>query len=229
MGQASVVVGKVTDAAGRALVGASVTLDDSVHRTSTTDSGTFAIRGVQPGAYTIRVRKIGHTPAEGYIRIGRGETVDRQFALPATLDTLAAVVVVGEAGERLPRKLVDFERRRTFGIGHFLGPRDIARAEGQQTSTLLRTLPGLVMARGAGGAQFAVNPRGPGGVRAQGATSCPVAVYVDGVRSIDSPFNVNSVQVGELSGVEYYAGSAEVPAQYSQGRLPCGVLIFWTK
>jgi hypothetical protein len=206
-----------------------VTLDDSLAAVITNDSGAFRVVNVLAGGHTVLVRRIGFVPVATFFHSDRNELVVRDFSLKQTVDTLPRVVVVGDAGEPLTAKLIEFQRRKAFGIGRFLGPSDLAKRDGELTGSVLRLIPGLIMRRGSGSAQYAVNPRGAGGIRGQGANNCPVTVYVDGALSSDQFFNVNSLQISELSAIEYYAGPAQAPAQYSRPGLPCGVLLFWTK
>jgi len=63
---------------------------------------------------------------------------------------------------------------------------------------------------------------------------CWVAVYLDGLRIYANPGepvpDLARLQVREYAAVEYYAGGASVPAQYSAAKAAdCGVLLLWTR
>jgi hypothetical protein len=64
---------------------------------------------------------------------------------------------------------------------------------------------------------------------------CYVTVYVDGTRRYDKaesfrapPPALGGFVIGDLGGIEFYAGSATVPSQF-QSKSGCGVLLVWTR
>jgi hypothetical protein len=63
---------------------------------------------------------------------------------------------------------------------------------------------------------------------------CYARVYVDG-RSVcsgrlDEPlFDMRSIQPAEIEGIEYYAGPAQTPMEYSTMESSCGVVVIWTR
>ena len=85
----------------------------------------------------------------------------------------------------------------------------------------------------------------PGGAfssRAPRMTTCYPDVYLDGVVVYSSGseegnpmgaeavlFDVNSINPGAVSAIEFYAGAAQMPAQYNRTGSACGALLIWTK
>ncbi len=62
---------------------------------------------------------------------------------------------------------------------------------------------------------------------------CYAQVYLDdrlmnGGRPTE-PFDINTIPVGEIAGVEFYATAAQTPGRYSQLNAKCGVMLVWTK
>lgn len=63
--------------------------------------------------------------------------------------------------------------------------------------------------------------------------ACFARVYVDD-RLMNSgkptePFDVNTLQLNQIAGVEFYASIASTPAKYSQLDGVCGVMLIWTR
>ena len=72
-------------------------------------------------------------------------------------------------------------------------------------------------------------------------------VFLDGVRCSDGVpgtgssggrgatrmppqlFNLNSIQISDLQGVEYYRRGGIVPAEFTSERTGCGALMLWTR
>lgn len=115
--------GSVTDEAGTAIPGASINATNvatGVQRAATTnDAGFYALPGLPPGTYDIRVRHIGHTPQgrRVQVQIGTSLTLDLELAvsavevqdiavvstaLPETRTSEVATNITTEQIERLP-------------------------------------------------------------------------------------------------------------------------------
>lgn len=63
---------------------------------------------------------------------------------------------------------------------------------------------------------------------------CYANVFLDGFqvyhgRDGEALFDVNSIPVEMIEGIEYYAGPAETPTRYSSLDMSCGVLVIWTR
>jgi outer membrane cobalamin receptor len=123
-----------------------------------------------------------------------------------------------------------FEKRMLAGKGRFLTQADIAARRVNRVSDLFRTETGItVVPMDLGGATLAAS----GGPRVSltSPSLCLAEVYLDGVRQTATPssppFDINSISVKLLRGIEIYRGS-EAPAQYSSSR-NCPVVLFWTR
>ena len=128
-----------------------------------------------------------------------------------------------------------FEERRAMGIGYFVTREDLEKRQSWRMSEVISQIPGAnILRTGAGHAYVSSShpstSLGPGGR----ASVCLAVIFLDGMkvyagRRGEPPFDINSVQALELEGVEYYAGGAEAPAQYSGQDTSCGVLLMWTR
>ena len=63
---------------------------------------------------------------------------------------------------------------------------------------------------------------------------CWAHVYVDGVlqngiSEPTEPFDLKQIPPERIDKMEFYAGAAETPAQYSRMGSNCGVLVVWTR
>ncbi|MCA0377036.1 MAG: carboxypeptidase-like regulatory domain-containing protein [Gemmatimonadetes bacterium] len=65
------------------------------------------------------------------------------------------------------------------------------------------------------------------------ACACFARVYVDdrlmNPGKPTEPFDVNTLQVDQIAGVEFYASAATTPARYSQLDAVCGVMLVWLR
>ena len=95
--QSGTVRGTVQDSAGQAVSNATVTVDGTGLRYATATSGSYEIRGVPTGTYTVRVRAIGFQAAGVQVTIAAGgDVVEQNFVLERSTVQLSPIdVVVG--------------------------------------------------------------------------------------------------------------------------------------
>ena len=71
--------------------------------------------------------------------------------------------------------------------------------------------------------------------RAYGITACAcfAQVYLDdrlmNTQRPTEPYDVNTLPVEDIAGVEFYATAASTPGRYSAMNATCGVLLVWTR
>src|SRR5690348_15134939 len=100
--QAATIRGTVTDSvSGQPVTGAQVTIAGQP-RGVTNDRGTYSST-VASGAVTVRVQRIGFSPAERQVTVAAGDTVRVDFALHSVAVTLAQVMVIGYGTENRAR------------------------------------------------------------------------------------------------------------------------------
>ena len=95
LAQSGTIRGRVTDPAGAPLARASVSAEGSGLSASTDDQGRYEIRGLDAGAYTLRVRMLGYQPRTARVVLDQG-AVTQDFTLTPQPISLSPVdVVVG--------------------------------------------------------------------------------------------------------------------------------------
>jgi hypothetical protein len=73
------------------------------------------------------------------------------------------------------------------------------------------------------------------GERARGMTSCQcfAQVYLDdrimNAGKPTEPFDVNTIPIEQIAGIEFYPSPASTPARYSMLNSVCGVMLIWTR
>lgn len=95
--------GKVQDANGNPLSGASVTLEGQKGGTLTDAAGTYSLK-VKPGTYTVIVSYVGATAQRYQVTVAAGQTIDQNASLNVTGD-LTDVVIVGSRSRQPRSKL----------------------------------------------------------------------------------------------------------------------------
>ena len=165
------------------------------------------------------------------------------------VQTLAPVTASAPAERYRSPGLRGFEERMKNGHGVFIGEDELRKSDNRIFSDVLRKVPGLTMAnyhsvwyasgrrtagQGQAGALGHSGPPPADPYDPKSPRGCWANVYLDGVSIYQGPPQVapdmNSFQVRDLAGVEYYAGSASLPVQYSAiKQADCGVLLLWTR
>ena len=79
--QSASLTGEVTDTNGEPLPGANVVLMDSDFGTAAGADGSYAITGIDPGTYTVRVTFVGYQTIEDEVTFDGGEEVSRSFTM----------------------------------------------------------------------------------------------------------------------------------------------------
>ena len=213
------VIGVVRDSAGAGIAGAQVTIAGMVGRGITGADGTFRLIGVTAGNQILVVRRIGFQPDSQRVTIPRSANVQVSVRLAPAPGALATVVVDGPRPAPVGR-LRGFYERRQRGIGHFFTIDDIERRRPHLVSDLLRTLPGVNVARRTG--ETVVTFRG---------SRCTPLVWVDGSPAATGWFDPDVLVPTTLAGVEVYPGAASVPPELSMPTASggCGVIALWSR
>lgn len=198
----------------------------AVRATAVSDAdGRFRLDLDTPGPVRLEVTHIAYAPWQTVeFTVGGGETLEVEVRLGIEALPLEPLTVVATRSSR--GRLAGFEQRRTslagFG-GYFLTDAEIERRPVAVTTSLVRTTPGMSVARhGSGGIPQNVIMAG----------NCVARTFVDGIRVTQTEGgSLDDLVVPELlAGVEMYPRGLSAPAQYQDTRDPsCGVVLFWTK
>jgi hypothetical protein len=225
-----------------------------LQRTTVTDSlGRFRFNGLPAGRHVVVIRAIGFEAESSTVEIERDEVLSLDVRLDRSGATTLPERVVKAPEARVPAHLVEFNERRTAGVGHFLSREQLEKAEGgrRQTGDLISVLPGVMARRGTnkvwiasgrtrrtGNCAFCagtVDNLLPSDVAAGARPACFMDVYINGALVFDSRdpkvglFDVNSVPPEHIAGIEVYTSTAQIPAKYNRTGGDCGVLLIWTR
>jgi len=211
--------------------------------THSDSSGAFRFAAVAAGNFDITVRKLGFAPLSTLMTFVTGDSVDVDLLLDVVRTRLPEVAVTAAAA--MLGQLAEFEARRASGLGHFVTPDQLEKADGSRLSELLSRAGGARVVQGNTNAAWVSGSRGVSSRlapamnemdRRKGAKPglCYSAIVLDGSfvyqgLSGESLFDVNSLNVQDLAGVEVYSGPATMPAKYNGTRVTCGLVVIWTK
>lgn len=181
--QQGIITGRVIDRASTAPISdANISLLGTQRVVRTTDDGRYRMAGVAPGAYTVRVNRLGYAAMTLPVTVASGE-VTLDFRLEPTAVTIDEVVVSATGTS---------ERKRESGsdVGIIKPAQDASLANLQNFSQLLEArTPGLIVSSNSG--SVGTSSR----IRIRGANSISLSndplLIVDGVR-LDNNTNANS-------------------------------------
>jgi protocatechuate 3,4-dioxygenase beta subunit len=94
--QSGSIRGTVSDSAGGGLANASVSVEGTGLRASTAANGSYEVRGINPGTYTVRVRLVGYQPGVLQVTVAGRDVARADVTLSRSTVQLAPIdVVVG--------------------------------------------------------------------------------------------------------------------------------------
>jgi hypothetical protein len=217
------IIGWIRDSTGVAVGQADIEVL-VVGATARTDSlGRFALRGLQPGAVTVRVRRFGYDPQtfDYVLRAGSEDSIAVTMLPRAqALDPVRTAA----AANRQVKELDGFNRRRAAGAGTFITRRDIERHNTELLSETLREVPGIRFVRAGAGRQ---------GLRFDSANSrsydCQPLYWIDGRKVLGA--ELDDFPASDVEGIELYKGPATTPVQFAPARTnaTCGTVVIWTR
>jgi hypothetical protein len=211
-----------------------VSLPQLKKSTRTDATGAFRITDIAPGEHAVIARFPGFEPLTAAVTFARGQVLEADLVMTPVIAKLDTVEVKDKL---VDIRLVDFEERRKLGVGRFLDTQFFEKNKDRQTAIILTgSIPGI-HTLGNTDEKFIVSSRPTSNPK-----KCYVQVVVNGNVMYNGyqgqpEFDINSIQAGDILGVEYYT-VAEVPARYNAtgGSDPqkvagpaCGTLVVWTK
>ena len=165
---------------------------------------------------------LGYAAAELEIPIF-GDSSGAIFLLERVAHPLDKVDVTAA---RPDTRFAEFDLHRRMGIARVLTDSALAKERSNPIAfVLIGHFPGLTIATVESSSRDSIVATQPTGLLFSMAQTCPVAMYIDGVRSLDG---LEGIRTEELHGVEYYDITA-APVQYRRLGPACKVLLFWTK
>ena len=213
--------GRVTNkATARGLSHAEILIVGADRVVKADTGGTFAIPDLPSGVVEIVARAIGYAPTQLYLDVHTGEDLERNIALDSSSAARAQAlpaVNINENGTTNYR-LVDFERRRRTGRGHYLTDEEI-RASGANT------LQAAV--RGLRGVNFECRADALCRIHmARAPNNCDPQYVVDS--RVDDMFGPTT-PIRDIIALEVYTGPSDVPGEFAGRDAGCGVVVIWTR
>lgn len=241
------------------IAGAEVVLTPRGTRVLTDAKGEFRFDVLTTGYVMVHVRRIGFAPdslgvqlpASAPFDIELRETVQNldTVSVSGREDVLARGKLAGfyerknfGIGRFLEEKDIEKMLTRRLGdiiVAKFPGTRTVRSGKGGLAAYIatVRMMPHALV----GGSSASGSPPG-GGAFSTGTPrprTCYADVYLDGVvvyssgsedyAGSDTRFDINSIDPAQISAIEFYAGAAQMPAQYNRTGSACGALLLWTK
>jgi hypothetical protein len=219
-----VIVGVAEEGTGAALSGAVIRLD-SLQPVVSDAVGFAAFRRVGEGKHLLRVTRIGYTPMQQMLSVGRTDSVEvicflRRNAVE--LDT--ATVVAAAENPLMTPAAAEFYRRRGLGVGRYLTREELgslSRGGVRVADVIARRFPGVDAKWSSSGTVVALtSKRGPSSLQ---HAACTIPVYIDGMRAEGN--DVASVRATEIGGIEFYSTSP--PPEFAVLGNTCGVILIW--
>jgi hypothetical protein len=181
----------------------------------------------------VRASTIGFQPSTRIVTVTRGEELRVDFTMTTVGQQLAPVVVHENSSSSLFAEPSGFDQRRRAGQGgHYITADDIAKRQIIDAEQLFHGIPSVSVDTGG----IIVIKRGEISFRDfylsrkdmnQSNTCIGAQVFVDGA-AMPQPFNINSVAIQEIRGIEIYAGPATTPPELRSVKSICGTIAIWT-
>jgi hypothetical protein len=214
---------------GRPVVGAEILMPGLKRSTRSDSAGRFFMAAVPAGIHEVAVRSIGYEPATAKVVFRDSVAARIDIRLSSNATTLETIDVKGTMEKRWGERLLEFEQRRLAGVGVFLTYDKLQKNSLMSVPGLLTSfIPGVRVTR-MGGSDVAISSRG--------ARNCPLQVLMNRLNMYNGEsvyFDVNSIQPGEILGIEYY-NAFSTPSEFNLrprgpfGGSRCGTLVLWMK
>jgi carboxypeptidase family protein/TonB-dependent receptor-like protein len=214
----AVVEGRVTDPTGKPLAGAELSVAGAAPTTTTSDSGTYTLRGLPSGTQALQIRKLSFAPMQVTVDLSARAPHRTDVKMLPAPPTLTPVQVEGKREKGL--RNVGFTQRQKSGLGRYLTEDQIAEKLPTQMTDIFTTVPGLTIDYSSGQPQLR-GSRGAGG-------TC-LTYVIDGVPTpMQGDFN-DYMHPDEVAAVEVYQPSEAPPQFQASGQSDCAVVVIWTK
>jgi hypothetical protein len=231
--------------------GAEVAVVGTDQRVFSDSAGAYVLADIASGWQVLLVRKVGFTARHDTVNVRDGRVTNRDITLSATsqLDTVRTIART-TSGNRSPALRSFEERRANPSSGYFMGEDELRKQDDKSIAgIILQRVPGIRLEQTIGSKQALASTRkscaGPAFSRTtrNACVPCYVTVYLDGqiVYKVDAErdqnrtslenqaFDVASVGVKEIAGVEFYPSTGTAPPQFNATGPGCGVLLLWSR
>jgi TonB-linked SusC/RagA family outer membrane protein len=184
-GQRFTLTGRITDATGQGVPGATVLLKGTGLGASSGNDGAYSITGTRPvGAYTLTVSLVGYKTESRPITLGSAETVTTDVTLAESRQNLDEIVVVGST--------VTTNRRELGNAISTISGNDLTQSgSGGVLNSLQGKVPGAQITQNSGDPAGSISVR-LRGVHSLSGSSDPLYV-IDGVIVSNASTNVSQL------------------------------------
>lgn len=217
--------GVVRSETGVPVAGATVTVDGSSRRAVSAADGRFTLVGLPSGAAVVQVRAVGYSPLSRELTIPVGSALEAELVLTRAPVQMATVVVT-ERREPYDARLAGFRQRVESRSSGYLFTRERIEATANRSALdLMRGIPGvrIVSARAGSGQAQSIRFR---------SNRCPPVVFIDGHAASVGEFDLSTLDLHMVEGVEVYLSSTTLPPEFfavSRGQEQCGVIAVWSR
>jgi hypothetical protein len=243
----AVLSGRVlADSVRTPVVNAAVAIPALNRSASTDEQGRFQIADIKPGSHEIVVRRLGYSPYHERIAFAANQAVEHEILL-VRATVLDSITVSASA------VIPSFEENRAVGLGRFITRAELAKQETRRLSEVVAQISGVRVIAGMRNNAWLSSKRAAitsisnrGGksclldevdaMNGAKACECYAHVYLDkqpmyrgSALGREPLFSLNSVNVDQIEAIEYYAGPAQTPLEYSRLNSQCGVLVIHTR
>jgi carboxypeptidase family protein/TonB-dependent receptor-like protein len=220
--QHATVRGRVTDASSHVGLARVEIIFLGDNRSVTTDStGRYLFVALPPGTAQLLIRAPAFPPTQIIVELRAGDDLERMIVLDSTAAGRAGVQSIPgmlvEATAPAERRLVDFERRRRTGRGHYITREQIERSGAASLQDAVKALRGVAVECGGGAGCFIRMVRAP--------MQCRPDYVID--TRVDNTFGP-STPIRDIEALEVYTGPSDVPGEFAGRSAGCGVIVIWT-
>lgn len=195
--------------------------------TLTDSSGFFIFDNIALDRFNMVVRRMGYAEvAMGPLLMTKIDTLRLIIKLEAQDVVMDEVVVQHKKFDEILTR-VGFHDRQTTDIGKFLSYKEFEGLPHTKTSEVFKSIPHMLHMDKAGNVTLH-SSRYNSGVGLWGKEVPKLFMYIDGVLTDNHDF-VNSIDIKDIAGIEFYRSTATAPLKYSGNSRPGGVLLIWTK
>ena len=199
------------------------------------DGGKLLIKDVAPGTYIVQARRVGYAAQRRFVKVG-DDTARVQFTMypGSAVDTVKVTAFRDSWAE-------DFARHQKLGFGKFYNTVDILESHEVFLSTFLKRTPGLLVSAGSPDVVHSIRASGRcgmmqiywDGMLMNGTESSPGSLIAQdrprGGFGNATAFDINSIPLETIAGIEVYTDVAAIPALYASSRDECGAVFVWSK
>lgn len=209
--------GRVLRPDGSPLAGATVAIagDTSLFSTAS-DDGRFVLENVPRRSSQLIARALGHVPTTTTVELFASDVEIDDVKLERIPQELEAVTVTGSGPMTAGR--LQFENRKSKGIGSFLSDADLERIPNISSSIVASMVPRTAAQAGSRGAQLMIR---------RGAGFCRPRFYVDGYDNGNLSPEEEGTLMQRAKRIEVYTAN-DTPPQFNDFD-GCGAVVIWTR